>query len=239
MLSQYLAKRKTWFALAQVKDPIYRAFYLNQPDDVRLILDNGAYEGKLDLKTYMDDICYYEPSVAVLPDIYLGDADRSLHLGLGFLEQCEQDGRSFSNEWMFVPQGQPGDIDGFVRCAFEALKDPRVTWIGIPRCLSTDISDNPLARVLFAGSIKKDYPHINLHALGMVKGNVHELYYLQKIGVRSCDSTAPVWRGLHGKMLFQPWEELAFRFDAEPPLGRYAVCHESNLLEIDTCLITP
>lgn len=237
MLQRYLEKRKTWFALAHVADVRYTNFYCGKPDDVTLILDNGTYEGRMVLYDYDRKIQLYKPTVAVLPDIYLGDSDRSLHLSLGFLEQCGLSSHTYTNEWMFVPQARPDDMDGFISATAIALKDERVTWVGIPRCLATDISDNPLARVHFAQAVKKDYPHIKLHALGMVKGNIHELYYLQKVGVRSCDSAAPVWRGAHGFNLHTPeWHERPIDFSSEGCNYRMA---EENLEAIDQCLNTP
>lgn len=191
LLEKYLRSRKTWFALAHEIDPKYIQFYADKPEDVTLILDNSSYEGSMELNKYSDCIKTFKPTVAVLPDIYLHDADRNLHLGLGFLEQCA----GFPNEWMFVPQAKPGDVEGFCRTAYEALKDLRVTWIGIPRCLVTDIALNPLARVNFAYQLKKDHPGIKLHALGMINGCIPELYYLQKAGVLSCDSSWPFNHG--------------------------------------------
>jgi hypothetical protein len=211
MLEKYLSNRKTWFALVQIDDPTYQKFYRYRPEGTTLILDNGVYEGEMNLPKYNTAIYFYNPEVVVLPDIYLGDSERSLHLSLGFLEQCGLSKGEYRNEWMFVPQAKPGDVEGFVKAAFTALKDPRVTWIGIPRCLTTDISDNPLARPNFAKSILQDYPHVKIHALGMINGCIPELYYLQKAGVLSCDSSWPFNHGVA----------------------------DSNLEAIDQCLITP
>jgi hypothetical protein len=194
-LKKYLSSRKTWFALAQENDRAYEEFYEKAPDDVTVILDNGAYEGKMILELFQAKIHYFEPEVVILPDLYLGAADKSLHLSLGFLEQCGLSSQPYTNEWMFVPQAEPGDVDGFVRSLFTALKDERITWIGIPRCLATDISDSPLARVGLARAILKDYPKIKIHALGMVNGCIPELYYLQEAGVSSCDSSWPFNHG--------------------------------------------
>lgn len=215
-LSKYLNKRRTWFALAQKAMGLdsqfdYRNFYANAPEGKVVILDNGAYETALDINKFQCAIDYIEPTVAVLPDIMLGEADRSLHLSLGFLEQCGLSSTPYHNEWMFVPQAAPGDIEGFARVTYQALQDKRITWIGIPRCLVTDIADNPLARVHFATAIKKDFPHIKVHALGMINGCIPELYYLQKAGVLSCDSSWPFNNGNT----------------------------ESNLEAIDKCLNTP
>lgn len=211
-LEKYLRTRNTWFALAQMNDPQYQKFYrYDKPEGVTVILDNGAYEGEMKLEQYDMAIEFFNPTVAVLPDIMLGDADRSLHLSLGFLEQCGLSSNEYHNEWMFVPQAAPGDIEGFARVTYTALQDKRITWVGIPRCLVTDITETPLARVNFANAIKKDFPHIKVHALGMINGCIPELYYLQKAGVLSCDSSWPFNNGNT----------------------------ESNLEAIDKCLNTP
>lgn len=210
-LQKYLRTRNTWFALAQEKEYEYMRFYNERPTGVTLILDNGAYEGELKCEVFCKAIEQYHPTVAVLPDILLGEADRSLHLSLGFLEQCGLSSNEYHNEWMFVPQAAPGDIEGFARVTYQALQDKRITWVGIPRCLVTDITETPLARVNFANAIKKDFPHIKVHALGMINGCIPELYYLQKAGVLSCDSSWPFNNGNT----------------------------ESNLEAIDKCLNTP
>jgi hypothetical protein len=197
-LQKYLSKRKTWFALAQRSDPTYQKFYRYRPDDVTLILDNGSYEGEMRLDEYTDAIDFYKPQVVVLPDLYLGEWNRSLNLSLGFLEQCGLDSQTYSNEWMFVPQAKPGDAEGFQKAAQIALQNLHIKWIGIPRCLTTDIVqdiDAPIPRIDFALWVKKTYPFIKVHALGMINGCIPELYYLQKAGVRSCDSSWPFNHG--------------------------------------------
>lgn len=189
-LKKYLNSRDTWFALAHVTLDEYMHFY-HHHEGKTLILDNGSYEGAMNLDIYSSMIEYYRPTVAVLPDILLGDAKRSMHLSLGFLEACGLSSREYRNEWMFVPQAPPGDLDGFISSLYHALQDKRITWIGLPRCLVTDIADNPMARINLASALKKDYPEIKIHALGMINGCVPELYYLQAAGVRSCDSSWP------------------------------------------------
>lgn len=208
-LAKYLSKRKTWFALAQEVDFDYVDFYHKRDKDVTLILDNGAYEGELHLDMLVHAITLYTPDIVVLPDLLLGQSERSLYLSLGFLEQYGLSSAQYHNEWMFVPQAEPGDIDGFVNATRTAMKDKRITWVGIPRCLVTDITTDPLARYHFAKAMKKDHPDIKLHALGMINGCVPELYYLQKAGVLSCDSS---WPFNHGNT-------------------------DDNLKEIDQCLL--
>lgn len=206
-LAKYLSKRKVWFALAQECVGEYVCFYREKSDDVTVILDNGAYEGAMDLHHFSQTVESIRPDVIVLPDLYLGNAKRSMYLSLGFAEQCDEAGPAL----MFVPQAEPGDEEGFIAACSTACMDERITWIGIPRCLVTHISSNPLARVNVAMAIKKQFPLMKIHALGMLNGCIPELYYLQQAGVESCDSS---WPFNHGDT-------------------------DSNLEEIDKCLSTP
>lgn len=216
-------------ALAHVTDDKYWNFYKDRSQDQELILDNGAYEGRLDTGRFEDLIQYVQPNVIVLPDLYLGNWERSLYLSLGYLELCKA---SFG-EFMFVPQAEPGDMDGFIKGLHLALKDKRLAWIGIPRCLATDIARNNLSRCYVADFIKDERPDVRIHALGMVDGNPYELCYLAERGVYSCDSSAPVWRGLKGLNLYEPWNGPDIDFDCvEPSVHRQSVADE-NLEEVD------
>lgn len=226
VLSKYLnpRSRKTWFALAHVEDLRYRGFYASRPDDVTLILDNGAYEGQLNISNYSEAITWYRPTVAVLPDLYLAPSARSFNLSFGFLEIY----RGYQPEWMFVPQAEPGDEKGFINIVGKSLEDPRIKWIGLPRCTTTHISNNPLFRCNIARAIRDQYPEIKIHALGMSNGNVHELYYLQAAGVRSCDSSAPYWRK------FNLDDDIDFDYDE--PLD---LIQRDPFEEVDACLSIP
>lgn len=184
MLHQVLTERKAWFALAQ--EPYEFSQAVRQPDTF-VILDNGAYEGCLTVTNYVTEINCWRPNVVVLPDLLLGPWKRSMHLGLGFLEQVDFP----SVEWMYVPQAEAGDKDGWTQSLMWAANDERVSWIGLPRCMCTDIFKYPLARIFWAEYIRDKYPHLKVHALGMVNGNVHELPFLAQAGVVSIDSSCP------------------------------------------------
>lgn len=186
MLNLCLTKRNTWFALAQEDNPVYEKFYRDRPADVTLILDNGAYEGQLTVSRYTNKIYDYKPEVTVLPDILCGPWKRSMQLGLGFLDTLD-----VATEWMYVPQAEAGDLKGWTESLLWGANDERVSWIGLPRCLCTHISGNSLARVFWADYIREKFPHLKVHALGMINGNEHELPYLAERGVRSIDSSSP------------------------------------------------
>lgn len=214
-------------ALAHVTDDKYWNFYKDRNKEQTLILDNGSYEGRLDTEAFEERIADYQPEVIVLPDLHLGNWERNLHLSLGYLELCKA---SFG-EFMFVPQAEPGDMDGFIKGLHLALKDKRLAWIGIPRCLATDIARNNLARCYVADFIKGERPDVRIHALGMVDGNPYELCYLAERGVYSCDSSAPVWRGWNTARLEDPWNGPDIDFNANTP--EEFECIESNLTEVD------
>jgi hypothetical protein len=182
----------------------YRTFYINRKvaGDF-IILDNGAYESAgipdTDLVERIRDL---QPDVCVLPDYPLTDWHRTWHASIYFLDAWSD---RFPNvQWCYIPQAERGDLHGFLESYQEAANDHRIGWIGIPRALAYAITDNPLMRVEFARMVRKDYPHLKLHAFGMVNGDVHELPYLDRAGVNSVDSSAPVWRGWHNNYI--DWE---------------------------------
>ena len=205
MLHQVLATRKHWFALApEIDEPHFPEL---RKDDTTIILDNGAYEGCLTVSNYVEKIKLIEPTVAVLPDLLCCSWKRSMQLSLGFLETVD-----FPQvQWMYVPQAEPGDKQGWMESLQWGANDPRVSWIGLPRCMCTNIMKYPLARVFWAEYIRDHFPWLKVHALGMVNGNIHELPFLAQAGVQSIDSSCP--------------------FNAEN-LPNW----ESKLEEIDTCL---
>jgi hypothetical protein len=210
-MEKYLTGRKIHLALAQVQNDEYWKFYnqIRCENNSTLILDNGTYEGRLDIGLFEDRIAQMKPEVVVLPDIYCGDWDRNLHLGLGYLDIT----KATLCEFMFVPQAKPSDIQGFMKALDVAARNPRITWIALPRCLATDITHNPLARVFMAEYVRKEHPNMKIHALGMVDGNPYELPFLAEHGVYSYDSSAPVWRGICGHNLQSEWPGIEIQFD--------------------------
>jgi hypothetical protein len=104
---------------------------------------------------------------------------------------------------MYVPQSEPGKVGKFMEYMNKAIKVLKVKWIGLPRAMCTDIwlpsSYRQYARVDICERLVME--GIKVHALGMAAGDVDELVGLFWEGCCSVDSSAPVWRGLHGYRL--------------------------------------
>jgi hypothetical protein len=229
-LERYATLSKTHLVLSQVEERQYKEFYLKRRREGDLIiLDNGAYEGKQSTEgELIDAIEFYNPQVVVLPDRFLRPWEETFQVSHDFLDKYYN--RFSDVEWMYVPQSSPNDIMGFIDGLLHAANELPVSWIGIPRCLVTDIAQDPLMRVRVCEFIKRKWyndPCLRVHALGMYKGNVEELKLLAAAGCDSIDSSAPVWRGwAAGSSLTSPedqtsWEQFGCDcdFNAELPLS--------------------
>lgn len=205
-LERYATLSQTHLLLPQLdKLKGYRDFYVKQQQAGDfIILDNGAYEGQTDWKHLLDCIEIYHPNVCALPDYLLQDWKKTLHSSMEFLDRWYDAYPDLA--WMYIPQAEPRDLIGYVDSLYHALDDERVSWIGLARAMAYGITEDPFIRAKIAEGIRKRYPRIKLHALGMVKGNVDELNSLKDL-VHSIDSNAPVWRGWCGRKLTDPWDE--------------------------------
>lgn len=238
-LERYATRSRTHLLLPQVHSTQYWEFYRKRRlEGDTLILDNGAYEGQKqneELVARMKE-CYQEvkPQVVVLPDLMLQDSRESLHHSLAWNDTI-RGWVDKGTETMLVPQSKPNDPYHWELVVKEICShwyEYMIQWIGIPRCLATDIS-TPYARILACDKIKRNYPHMKVHCLGMVKGNPDELGYLAAAGCNSVDSSAPVWRGWNGYTLRRAdrelWDELgtACNFDEAGPASNHII--EDNL----------
>jgi hypothetical protein len=217
-LERYATLSKTHLVLSHIDDPAYWLFYEKRKEvGDFIIVDNGSYEHETPrmhptrIRRFAD--------VAVLPDFFLQPWRKTWHAAIAFLDEYAE--QLPGVEWLYIPQAAKGDINGFIQSYHEAMEDPRISWLGIPRALAYAITNNPLMRVEFARMVRKDHPHIKLHCFGMVNGDIHELGYLAHAGVTSIDSSAPVWRGWHGQSISnrqdrEAWDEYgqAVAFDA-------------------------
>lgn len=212
-LPKYATLSRTHLLLCQIQDPNYWNFYSDRwlKFDT-IILDNGAYEGQSDWARLVDRIRVIQPHIASLPDYLCEDWKKTWHAATQFLDSYFYEFDKV--EWMYIPQASPGDILGFVDGLYSALEDERISHIGLPRALAYRITQDPWMRVRVAEQIKKR-SQVGIHALGMVKGNHLELRALRESGcVRSCDSSAPVWRGWHGfKLTDRNWPEIPVDFE--------------------------
>lgn len=193
-----------------------------------LILDNGAYEGQEDWANLVRCVELFKPQVCALPDYLLQEWEKTHHEAFVFLDRYYY---TFPNvKWMYIPQAKPGDIVGFIDSLFRALDDERISWIGLPRALPLEICNDPLMRVRVAEQVRKR-SRVNIHALGMMKGNVGELKLLEQAGVKSVDSNAPVWRGWLGYDINGSWHEQPVDYNA--PLS--ATNHTTIMKNLEAC----
>jgi hypothetical protein len=201
--------------LPHIYDEDYWNFYEGRRSEGdRIILDNGAYEGREFHEIRFTSLLrYLKPQVAVLPDYLLQPWEKTWHAAIAFLDRWAKEFPEV--EWMYVPQAVEGDKTGWRTSMFKGAEEPRVSWIGISRAYATHIACRPLARVDEIESLTSFYKR-KVHCLGMLAGNVHELHYLEKAGCISIDSSAPVWRGWCGYTISQEgWPDPSIDFNSE------------------------
>ena len=214
-LERYSSLSTAQMALYHINDPRYWVFYRERVKQGDLVfLDCGAYEGvEFDVNKYIERIQDLQPSVVVLPDLLLCDWERSFAYSIGMMEYIVRH-LDQAYEFMFVPQAREGDAEGFVKCLRKALPI-RFPWIGLPRALVTHVFKNDYARLVIADLLRNESPNTKVHALGY-GGNVHELYFLDKLGVKTWDSSAPVWRGWNHLWLKEAWKDIPLDMNAFP-----------------------
>jgi hypothetical protein len=177
----------------------YLKFYQTRVEKGDLvILDNGAYEGESCPPKQLHRITQeLKPTVVVLPD------------RVGSFVGTVAD--SFS----FLDRGLPTDTDGMLVLHgknFDELEklynlNP-VGWVGFPR-MHRGYPNWPFHRWMLASKLKPN--GVKRHALGMLDGDTNELQNLEVQGFYSVDSSAPIWRGLHGYELGDPnWGHIGF-----------------------------
>lgn len=234
-LQRYSTLSKWHLVLAHEceRDKMYLRFYCRRKEEGDfIILDNGSYENGKPYYNW-DIIRALEPDVIVLPDFPLQPWKKTWHAAITWLDQNTDDIDDI--EVLYVPQAEPGDYHGFIESYQAAMEDPRINWLGIPRCLATNIARDPLARVLLARLVRQSHPHIKLHAFGMVAGDIHELPYLKAAGVTSIDSSAPVWRGWNGYSVerWKEWKDIPVNFSADA--NGESVYRHTILCNLEAC----
>lgn len=208
-LETYGKLTKTHMCLYHITAPVYWNFYRERQEQGDLIiLDCSAYEGvPFCAEQYADRIDDLRPEIVVMPDLLLEEWKKSFHFSFGMREYLERK-TYWRPKWMFIPQSVARDQEGFTASYFRAITEEGIDHIGLPRMLCSHF--DPFARVELAKIIIENYPSTYIHAMGF-GGTINELYYLEKAGVKSIDSSAPVWRGWNGYDIEAPWPD--YRFD--------------------------
>jgi hypothetical protein len=233
-LKEYATRSNVHLVLPHIRHKQYIEFYQERRKaGDTLILDNGAYEGQfIPYSRYERCINLYNPQVVVCPDAPMRDWRITVSATEAFLRQFYDTHPNI--KFMACPQAKVGDKDGWWNGCEMLLGDERISWIALPRLLYTHFSKEDNYRAIIAQVIKKSYPTIKIHALGMASGSLSELEELAKCEcVESCDSSAPVWRGWNGYSLSaQGWEEngTPVDFNAKLPTSNYLI--EQNLKEV-------
>lgn len=192
-----------------------------------VILDNGAYEGNQIggalLAKWTNQL---RPSVVVLPD-KPGDFVQTIHNSINFLNCFFLPSHT---EAMTVLHAPDGDLK-----AFEvAYANVQTGWVGFSRLTKRYAWGTSTRREFFAHHLqdtKQWRPELVHHALGMLDGEVKELPGLTKAGFHSCDSSAPIWRGLHGYSLTDKWLKYEFQPNASDEVCNWTQA-EANLTEV-------
>lgn len=218
-------RTKHHMALAQyLMNKRYFEFFARKVEDKEVvILDNGTYESRrmspVDLAVWATRL---KPTVVVLPDVP-GDMLRTYRDSMNYLDKF-----GVPVEAMMVLHAPNGQTP-----LFEKLyENCPVGWVGFSKLTRYYGIDNghlgwPEHRWSFMRHLKRHGMYrqeLKHHALGMLNGDVAEMGYLAENGFESCDSSAPIWRGLHGYALEDTsWCKWAF----EPE------CHENvnNLVQ--------
>lgn len=229
-LERYATLSKTHLVLAQIKDQRYREFYLNQRSKGdTIILDNGCYEQGEAISTeqFVEAAHWYRAQWVVCPDKLFSPWQETYEKTAHFFGRYYDDLKRSGCKFLGIPHSTPGDLFGWVEGLIHMVDDFPLDGVGIPRALATHYyPQEPLVRVRAAQFIKRHWERekLYIHAMGMVNGDVNELNALTEAGVNSCDSSAPVNRGLYGLSITDPnhrriWDEHGdpVRFDGELP----------------------
>jgi hypothetical protein len=174
-----------------------------------VILDNGAYEGQQMQPAMLNKwVRRLKPSVVVLPD-KPHDLLRTVQYSMQYLEEF---GLPYGTEAMMVLHAEDGRLAHF-ETAYNLCPTKWIGFSRLTRCYSTELKW-PWHRAQFAKWLQDHSiwrSSLFHHALGMLNGNVEELKLLSSTGFDSCDSSAPVWRGLLGYSMQDNWPNYEFQ----------------------------
>ena len=172
-------------------DQVYTKFFRRMSDEGKyVILDNGAFEGKLHtMKDLLDKAEMIKASEIVLPDVIKNSTD-TIMKGFDALRAygnlCPKDTYNI----MGAPQGN--NISEWVDCAKTMLKYWEIGCIGIPKNLIFSVGDD--ARLLAMKHIRGlvEDSNVDIHLLGCWNNprEVHSFWSCYS-KVRGVDSSIP------------------------------------------------
>ena len=197
---------KTHLVLAHVIDkyPEYTELYKRLSDEGHfIIMDNGAFElGESYEASKLEDLAEKVGAhVVVCPDYPFQEADKTIEAAEKFLETFSRENTDF----MFVPQSEKGDLDGWIKGYEFASRNDRIgvigmSILGIPNALP--LIDRSFARVVMSqlllreGKFNHNKHH---HYLGLNAGPALEIPSLLRMKVLdTCDSSNPTQYALYG-----------------------------------------
>lgn len=201
-LQRFSTLSHTHLLLAHVQNPFYWKFYEELSQDPRelIILDNSAYEGKMNMDYVFKRLesGRLRISSLVMPD-YLGlRSDMTYRSSIDFVRRWRH---RLPFDLMYVPQfdGTIEDYQCMKRHLKSMVEDFGIMWFGLPR-LTAERGYSRGELCLYIKRLKAEWDHdpIYVHALGMCAGSLRELAELDACQVDSVDSSAPVWRGWNG-----------------------------------------
>lgn len=177
-----------------------------------IILDNGMYEEqRVSFDYLLRATLELNPHVVILPDVK-EQMGATLSGGEVFKTLLKRE--KWKGKTMTVVQAERGNLEQHVHAYMEAVKQSR--WVGLPRNADFGVGDTLCRRANFLRELvkRKVYQQAHdHHALGMRDGSLEELKSLAESGlVKSCDSSAPIWRGLQSFDLdgTREWKEVPF-----------------------------
>jgi len=194
------------------KDKRYTSFYKEKKERGDfIIMDNGCFEYKKSFsKEYLLEVLEkltFVPNVVVLPDYpfehYKVTVDSAYESIEFFRNNYDK-----SVQFMYVPQSEKGDLQGWLTGYSEVQKMPEVSFVGlsilnipVAFCEETgteDISFNRMYATAYLQNNNLIPPNMKYHCLGLGSG-VREIKYMQNFPfIYSNDSSSAIWHGING-----------------------------------------
>ncbi|MDE2040713.1 MAG: hypothetical protein KGJ45_11955, partial [Elusimicrobia bacterium] len=153
-------------------NPLYWQFYrkLSQEPQELVILDNSAYEGRMNMDLAFDRLNGLRTDALVLPDFVGQRSELTFRAGIAFIKQWRH---QLPFDLMYVPQfdGTIEDYQVMKKHVRSMVEDFGIAWFGLPR-LTAERGYSRSELCLYIKRLKANWDHdpIYVHALGMCNG---------------------------------------------------------------------